>query len=107
MDRSASGVTVLIVIALLLSGLWSGVADVTVALLVSVPAMAGANAVIVIAGAAPTARASRTQATVPGDAWLHAQPVPEALKNVTPTGSASVTRSELAVPGPALLTRSV
>src|SRR5437899_8783825 len=107
MDRSASAVTVLIVRALLLSGLLSVVAEITVALLVMVPAIAGANAMIVIAGATPTERPSRVQVTVPGNVWLHAQPVPVALMSVTPAGSVSVTRSAAAVPGPALLTRSV
>ncbi len=66
----------------------------------------GAFIVSAIGGAAPTASVGlehvTTLATFP-----HAQPVPEALTNVAPAGSVSLTDTFVAMPGPALETERV
>ncbi len=78
----------------------------TVTVLVTVPALAGAVTLIVIAGAAPTARLARVQVTTPPDS-LHDQPLPEALTKTTPAGRVSLTLTDVAAEGPALLTLNV
>src|SRR5439155_1035324 len=105
--RSAAR-TVVVAMAVLLAGLGSRVAELTVAVLVIVPPSLGAVTTIVMGSAAPggrlLARLQVTLALVP----LHVQPVPEALWKVTPAGSVSVTViGAAAVLGPALLTASV
>src|SRR5439155_789530 len=107
-DRSAEAVTVVDAVAVLLAGLGSEVAALTVAVLVIVPPSLGAVTTIVMGGAAPggrlLARLQVTLALVP----LHVQPMPLALWKVTPAGSVSMTViGAAAVLGPALLTASV
>lgn len=72
------------------------------ALLLIVPA-AVAVTLTVIAGADPTGREARVKERVVA-CWLKFQASPEALTNVTPAGSISVTVTEVAVLGPALIT---
>src|SRR5438876_486063 len=91
-DRSAEAVTVVDAVAGLLPGVGSEVAALTAAVLVMVPPSLGAVTTIVIVEGVPPvgARLALVQVTlalVP----LHVQPVPEALWNVTPAGSVSVT----------------
>src|SRR5882672_5170401 len=97
--------TVVVAVAVLLAWLLSLVAELTVAVFVMVPA-SDAVTVMVMAGAAPGARLARVQVTTP-PAWLQVQPLPVALTKVTPAGSVSLTLTEVAVLGPALLTLSV
>src|SRR5712692_3434677 len=106
MERFATGVTVVVTVELLLAALGSGVAELTVAVLVMVPPAAGAFTVMVMLGAAPTASEAAVQVTVPDD-WLQVHPVPLALTKVTPAGSVSATETDVAGSGPALLTASV
>jgi len=68
----------------------SGVADDTVAVLVSVSATAGALMVTVIGAAAPTASDGRLAVMVP-PALLMVQPVPDALWYIASAGSVSTT----------------
>src|SRR5882672_6914868 len=96
---------VCVAVAVLLAWLLSLVAELTVAVFVMVPA-SDAVTVMVMAGAAPGARLARVQVTTP-PAWLQVQPLPVALTKVTPAGSVSLTLTEVAVLGPALLTLSV
>src|SRR5262245_46006884 len=106
MERSASGVTVVDEVPVLLPGTGSPVAELTVAELFRVAPSDGAVTLIVMSGAAPGTRLARVQVTVP-EAWLQFQPVPVALTKPTPTGSVSATLTELAVLGPPLATCSV
>src|SRR5436190_982587 len=78
-------------------------AEPTVAELWIVPPSDGAVTAIVIAGADPTARASRVQVTTPPER-PQLQPDPSADTNVTPAGSVSVTVTEAAAAGPAFFT---
>ena len=105
-DRLARGVTVVDALAALFAAFGSNSVAVTEALLVIEPPAEGAVTVIVIAGAAVTASVVLVQVTVP-DALLQVHPVPVAETNVTPAGSVSVTETELAALGPALLTFNV
>ena len=60
-----------------------------------------------IAGAAvPVASAGRVHATETLPLLVHVHPVPDADTNVTPAGRLSVTLSEAASDGPALVTAS-
>ena len=105
-DRSATTVTVVALLALLLAEFGSVVVELTETLFVIVLTVAGAVTVMVMAGAAPTAKLARVHVTTP-PTWPHVQPVPLALTKVTPAGSVSATLSEVAVLGPALLTFTV
>ena len=102
-DKSATGVTVVFSVSVLLAGFGSETGELTLAVSIIVPLVVGAVTVMVIAGAAPKAKLARVQVTTPA-AWLQLQPEPEALMNVTPAGKVSVTVTEVAVLGPALLT---
>ena len=105
--RSAEATTVVPTVELLLPGTGSGVVLVTVAALVSDAPCTGARTVTVMAGAeVAVARAGRVQVTETLPALEHAHPVPAADKNVTPTGSVSVTVRDAASEGPALATAS-
>ena len=107
MDRSADPVTVVLAVAVSLAGLGSGVADETVALLVSVPAWPGAVTTMVITGAVdPAVSVGRVQVTETLPALLHVQPAPMAETNVTPAGSVSATDRLAASDGPVLVTVS-
>ena len=90
----------------LLPEMGSEVAELTVAVFVSVPPAAGAVTLIVIVDEAPLARDAIVQVTVPDD-WLQLQPVPVALTNATPAGSVSLTATLDAVLGPAFATVTV
>src|SRR2546430_2727124 len=98
-------ITVVVAVAVLLVWLLSAVDELTVTVLVMVPA-GDAVTVIVIGGAGPWARLPCVQVTTPL-AWLQLQPLPAALTKVTLAGSVSLTLTEVAVLGPALLTLSV
>ena len=76
------------------------------AVLVIVPPSLGAVTTMLMAGAAPGAKLARVQLTTP-PASLQLQPLPVALTKVTPAGSVSLTLTEVAVLGPALLTLNV
>src|SRR5262245_59367488 len=106
MERSARGTTVVCTeAAVWLAVFGSAVPALTEAVLTRMAPSAGAMTVMTMFGAAPTARLARVHVTVVGP--LQLQPVPLALTNVTPAGSASVTLTVAAVLGPALLTPSV
>src|SRR5262245_7506933 len=105
-DRSASAATVVEAVSELFAGFASTDVVVTVAVLESVPPVAGAVTVIVIAGPVPGSRFARVHVTVPDD-WLQLQPVPDAETNATPSGRVSVTVSPVAVCGPPFTTLSV
>src|SRR5437667_187640 len=107
-DRSAEAVTVVDAVAVLLAGLGSEVAALTVVVLLMVPPPPGATlfpyTTLFRSGGRLLARVQVTLALVP----LHVQPMPLALWKVTPAGSVSVTVIvAAAVRGPALLTASV
>src|SRR5260370_17451348 len=76
MDRSAEATIVVVADAVLLAVFGSGSLPLTVAVLVMVPAVAGAVALMVIVALAPEARLPTEQVTVP-DAWVQ-PPRPEA-----------------------------
>jgi hypothetical protein len=101
--RSAVAETVVNAVAVLLVGLGSASLAVTLALFVSVAEKFGAFAVIVMAGAAPTASEANVHVTVPADC-AQVQPVPLALTKVTSDGRVSVTVTFVAGSGPALFT---
>jgi hypothetical protein len=105
-DRSLLAVTEVVSVSVLFVIDGSLVADVTVAVLLIEPPLAGAVTEIVIAGAAPTASVARVQVTVP-EALLQVQPVPVADTNVTPAGSVSETETFAAGLGPAFATLRV
>jgi hypothetical protein len=67
------------------------------------PPSTGAVTLIVMVGAAPTARVGREQVTTP-KASPHDQPVPVALTKPTPTGNISTADTLVAVLGPLLAT---
>src|SRR5437879_13805526 len=99
--------TVVVAVAVLLPWLLSAVEELTVAVLVIVPA-SDAVTVMVIGGAAPGVRLlARVQVTlvfVP----LQLQSIPEALWKITPAGRVSVTViGPAAVEGPPLLTLKI
>jgi hypothetical protein len=99
--RSAEGVTVVDVDEVLFAGVGSLVAELTVAVFVSVAPCAGAVTVTVISGAdVPVAKAARVQVTETLPVFEHAQPVPVADTNVTPAGRVSVTVRFAASDGP-------
>src|SRR5437867_1724400 len=97
--------TNVVTVAVLLFGVGSAVAELTVAVLLIVTPAAGAVTVIVMGGAAPTGRLPIVQVIVPVP--LHVHPAPEALTSLTPAGKVSVTLTSVAASGPALVTLSV
>src|SRR5262245_14137055 len=98
--------TVVSAVAVLFPGVGSTADELTVAVFEMRPPEEGAVTVIVIVGAAPTARLARVQVTVPEE-WPQLHPDPLALLKLTPAGRTSVTRSADAVAGPALATSRV
>ena len=105
--RSADAVTVVLVVEVLFAALGSGVADVTVDVLVSVAACAGAVTTTVIVGAvAPVASAGRVHVADTFPTLVQVQPVPVADTNVTPAGSVSVTDRFAESDGPLFTTTS-
>src|SRR5438132_520610 len=101
--RSAEAITWVVADAVLLALFGSDSLPVTVALLVMVPAVAGAVALIVIVALAPEARGPTAQVTVP-EALVQVPWVELADTNVTPEGSVSVTVAPVAASGPLLVT---
>ena len=84
------------------------VADETVAVFVRVAADPGAVTTAVIGGAAvPVARVARVHVTDTFPTFEHVHPVPDADRNVTPTGNVSVTDTAVASDGPPLATARV
>src|SRR6266403_2143557 len=92
-------VTEVVAEAVLLAVLGSGSLPFTVAVLVMVPAVAGAVALMVMVELAPTARLPTEQVTVPAE-FVH--PVLAETK-VTPAGRVSVTTTPVAGLGPLFL----
>ena len=106
--RSAEPVTPVEVDEVLFAGFGSAVVEDTDAVLLSVPAWAGAVTTTVMVGAvAPVASAGRVHVTETFPVLAHVQPVPTADPNVTPAGSVSVTDTFAASDGPALAIVSV
>jgi hypothetical protein len=99
--------TWVVAVALLLDDTASNWSAVTVAVLVSVPAVAGAVTAMVNEAFAPSASDGKVQVTVPPVGAGQVHPVPAALTKVTPAGSGSVTEMFVAVLGPMLLTVTV
>src|SRR5262245_66613497 len=97
-ERSATALTVVVSVSVLLAALPSIEVVVTVAVLVRVPLTVGAVTVSVIAGAGPGSRLARVQVTVPED-WLQLQPVPVAETYDAPAGRGSPTGPPVAVSG--------
>src|SRR5260370_747525 len=99
-DRSAWADPIVVVAdAVLLAVFGSGSLPFTVAVLVMVPAVAGAVALMVIVTVAPTARLPTVQVTVP-DACVQVPWVDDADTKVTPAGRVSVTPTPVAGLGP-------
>src|SRR6266516_7288097 len=97
--RSAEAITEVVADAVLLAAFGSGSLPPMVAVLVMVPAVAGAVALIVIAALAPEASEPTAQVTVP-----EALVQPElADTKVTPAGRVSVTTTPVAALGPLLV----
>src|SRR5216684_1797309 len=101
-DRSAEATIVVVADAVLLAVFGSGSLPLTVAVLVMVPAVAGAVALMVIVALAPEARLPTVQVTVP-DAWVQVPWLEVAEPKVTPLGRVSVTVTPVAGLGPLLV----
>lgn len=106
MDRLTAGVTVVPAVELLLDEFGSPTLEETVAVLLIVPPADGAVTVMVIFGAAPTARLDRVQVITP-EPFTQFHPVPLALTKPTPAGRVSRTDTLEAVLGPLLFTLRV
>src|SRR5262245_32160096 len=106
MARSAAELTVVVSVSELLAPLGSELAAETVAVSLRVAPPLGAVAVMTMLGAVTTLSDPRVQVTIP-EAWLHVHPEPAALTKEAAGGKVSVTVTELAVLGPALVTESV
>ena len=107
MARSADAVTPVVTDEVLLPGTGSLVVEATEAVLVRLPAWAGAVTVTVITGAvAPVASAALVQVTDTLPTFEQAQPAPLAETNVIPAGSVSLTVRFAASDGPLLTTVS-
>src|SRR5664279_1691035 len=107
MARSAEAPKVVVAVEVLLAGTGSAVAGEIVAVLVRVPACAGAVTTTVMVGAvAPVTSAGRVQVTDTLPVLVQTQPVPVAETKVTPAGRVSPTDSVAASDGPLLLTTS-
>ena len=106
--RSATPVTVVLVVAVLLAGLGSGVVAVTLALFSIVPAWACAwtTTVMTAADAPEASAAARVHVTDTLPLFVQTQPVPVAEVNVTPAGSVSRTDNPEAEAGPLFVTVS-
>src|SRR5450631_627049 len=103
--RSADAVTPVDVEEVLLPGTGSAVVEETEAVLLNVPACAGAVTTTVMVGAVvAVASAGRVQVTETLPVLLQVQPVPTADTKVIPAGSVSVTDRLAASDGPLLLT---
>src|SRR5438132_675283 len=103
MARSVEAMTEVVADAVLLAAFGSGSLPLTVAVLVMVPAVAGAVALIVNVALAPEASEPALQVTVP-----EALVQPElADTKVTPAGRVSVTMTPVAALGPLFLAVTV
>ena len=106
MDRSATGVTVVVALAELLAGLGSSMEELTAAWLVIWPPCCGRTFTSALASP-PFAIVPRLQVTVPLDS-VQALPCDGVAESyVTPAGSVSVSTTPDALCGPALWTPSV
>src|SRR3989442_1667601 len=92
--------------AVLLAGFGAGSLPLTVAVLVMVPAVAGAGGLMGIVALAPEARLPTEQVTVP-DALVQVPWLALAETKVTPAGSGSVTVTPVAGDGPLFLATTV
>src|SRR5229473_6172092 len=102
-DRSAWADPIVVVAdAVLLAVFGSGSLPFTVAVLVMVPAVAGAVALMVIVALAPEARLPTEQVTVP-EALVQVPWLDVAEPKVTPLGRVSVTVTPVAGDGPLFL----
>src|SRR5229473_5788785 len=101
-DRSAEAATCVAAEAVLLAVFGSGSLPFTVAVLVTVPAVAGAVALMVIVALAPEARLPTEQVTVP-EAKVQVPWLEVAEPKVTPLGRVSVTVTPVAGDGPLFL----
>src|SRR5207244_1797661 len=99
MARSAEAITWVVADAVLLAAFGSGSLPLTVAVLVMVPAVAGAVALIVIVALAPEASEPTAQVTVP-EALVQVPWVEVADVKPTPEGRVSVTVAPVAASGP-------
>src|SRR3954452_5944959 len=100
MLRSATAVTVVSAVAVLLAATGSAVAADTVAEFERAAAWAGAVTTTVIVGAvAPVATRGRVQVTDTLPAFVQVQPVPVAETKVTPAGRLSSTETAVASDG--------
>jgi hypothetical protein len=107
-ERSAEAATAVVTLEELFPPTGSGVADVTVAWLVSDAVWAGAVTVTEMVGATePAASAERVHATETLPLFVHVHPVPDADTNVMPVGSVSATLTLTASDGPLLVITSV
>jgi hypothetical protein len=100
---AAAGARTVSSTAVLLPSTGSRVVEETLAVLLSRPPPAGIP-VSAMSGAAPTGSSLREQVRTPSATSLHAQPDPHPVTPVRPVGSATVTMTEVAVPGPAFVT---
>ncbi len=105
MERSATGSTVVVALALLFAGVGSATPDETLALFVIEPALCGVTLIWTLA-LAPFATVPNEQVTVP-DACEHEPWDGVAELNVTPPGSVSLRVTPVALEGPELPTPSV
>src|SRR5438552_3858802 len=105
-DRSATRLTVVVAVAVLLAGLSSsGCAAVTTAVLVIWPGVAVLMcAPMLNVRLAPDASAPKEHVTTFGAVWLHPDPAPA---NAVPAGSVSVTVPPLDAEGPLLVTVTI
>src|SRR5260370_173755 len=94
-DRSGEATMVVVADAVLLAGFGSASLPFTDAVLVMVPAVAGAVALMVIVALAPEARLPTEQVTVP-EALVQVPWLEDAETKVTPLGGASVTVTPVA-----------
>src|SRR5437870_5601539 len=102
-DRSAEATIVVVADAVLLAVFGSGSLPLTVAVLVMVPAVAGAEALMVNVALAPTARLPTEQVTVSAE-FVRSE---VAEPKVTPAGRVSVTTTPVAGLGPLFLAVTV
>src|SRR5205809_664114 len=101
-DRSAEATMVVDADAVLLAVFESGSLPLTVAVLVMVPAVAGAVALMVIVALAPEARLPTEQVTVP-EALVQVPWLEDAETKLTPLGRVSLTVTPVAGDGPLFL----
>src|SRR5207249_3055141 len=102
-DRSALDCTVVVVVAVLLPGVGSGVGEATEIEFVTVPALVGAVIAIESGAEPPDAIAACVHVTAP-PLTVQVQPLPLAPEKVEPAGIGSVTVTVPDGSGPALLT---